>query len=937
MLMLALVVSPTMLSAQKGKLKKANKLYEAFSYPEAAEIYKGIVEKKGTPEAIIKLAECYRLMNEPAEAEQWYARVVELDESEDIHYLNYGMALKMNDKCDEAREVFLEYANRVPADTRGMRLVESCDMEDYFKQDPNIYILKIADINSGESDFGPAFFDEGIVFSSARGGKFEERIYNWTNAPYLDLFYSEREADEVDKPWKLKRAKLFKGKANTWLHEGTVTFSKDQETMFFTRNNYIKGKKGKDSDNTIRLKVYTAQKKGDKWGDIVELPFNSDEYSVGHPTLSADGETLYFVSDMPGGYGEEDIYMSINEGDGEWSEPENLGPEINTEGREMFPFVHEDGTLYFSSDALPGLGGLDVFETRMVDGSWTKPANLRIPINSYYDDFGFILNAERTEGYLASNREGGDGDDDIYAFTKTAFMLEGLIVDCNTEEPIEAALVELYEDGELNQQIITYSDGKFSFPILKDTDYTAKVTKAKYEEVEQIFTTREMESNKMELVIPICPDESLTGNIDGGTGTDGTGTDGTIKCVLRGQVYDSTNKTPIEGATVRLTNRETKYVQTTTTDADGYYYFDLVPDQDFTIMAVKTYYFTKTKEFSTRGIDCTEPSEKDIPLDLEMTKIDIEEVVPEEVLALNHIYYDLDKDFIRDDAAIELDKVVKLMYDNPGILVELGSHTDSRASDAYNMDLSQRRAQSAVDYIVGRGIASDRITAKGYGESQLTNGCSNGVRCTEGEHQANRRTEFKVVGYRANAIYSVPRYFGNDNYYYTPTTKLSTPSTINTYEEPSTFDNSNDSSDATETEEVKSYTYDAAGNLIEEVDYVTLEESSSSDDEATIFDTNFDNADTNVDDGFNMYGFSGDIDYKIQLGSFKNSASLSSYENKLSDLGEISIEQSNGLNRIVLGAYYERAQAEEILTDVRNRGFGDAFLVVYQNGQRMTK
>lgn len=439
----------------------------------------------------------------------------------------------------------------------------------------------------------------------------------------------------------------------------------------------------------------------------------------------------------------------------------------------------------------------------------------------------------------------------------------------------------------------------------------------------------------MDLVIPICPDESLTGSGLDGEGGEGTEIDGTIKCVLKGQVYDSTNKTPIEGATVRLTNRETKYVQTATTDAEGYYYFDLVRDQDFTIMAVKTYYFTKTKEFSTRGIDCSEPSEKDIPLDLEMTKIDIEEIVPDEVLALNHIYYDLDKDFIRDDAAIELDKVVKLMYDNPGILVELGSHTDSRASDAYNMDLSQRRAQSAVDYIVGRGIASDRITAKGYGESQLTNACSNGVRCTEGEHQANRRTEFKVVGYRANAIYSVPRYFGNDNYYYTPTRKSSTTTSNNNYTEPASSNDDNNESEAA-VEEVKSYTYDAAGNLIEEVDYVTLDEDGSND-ESTIFDTNFNTTDTNVDDGFNMYGFSGDIDYKIQLGSFKNSASLTRYENQLSDLGEISIEKSAGLNRIVLGSYYERAQAEEVLADVRNRGFGDAFLVVYQNGQRMTK
>lgn len=919
---LLLAFMPSNLQAQKGKLKKAKKLYEAFSFPEAAELYKQVAEKKGTPEAIINLAECYRLMNMPSEAENWYAKVIELPEAEDIHYLRYGMALKINDKCDEARDVFLEYANRVPADTRGVRQAEACSKEKYFKQDPGIYILHLADVNSAASDFGPAFFEDGILFSSARGMKFEERVYNWTNAPYLDLYTAEKEKADGN-PWELKKPKLFKGKTNSWLHEGTVTFSNDEQTMFFTRNNYIKGKKGKDNENTIRLKIYSVKRNGDKWGDIKELPFNSDEYSVGHPTLTTDNQTLYFVSDMPGGYGNEDIYMSQAQGEDGWSEPVNLGPTINTEGREMFPFIHEDGTLYFSSDALPGLGGLDVFEAKNINGDWTDPENLRVPINSYFDDFGFIINKEKIEGYLASNRYGGKGDDDIYSFTRTSLSLEGLVVDCNTKKPLDDVKIQLFENDEMTQEIISYADGKFSFPIITDVDYKIKASRINYEETELDITAEELSGSELELTLQLCPEDTTAGigdpdnNGNGdGSGGDGSGTNGSdnlsIKCQLKGKVYDRETGDPVANATVRLTNAITKFSTTATTDENGYYFIDVDREMDYLVMASKSQYFTETEKFSTKGRDCSSPLSQDIPIDLYMSKINVNPLnpglIPEAVLSLNHIYYDLDKDFIRSDAAIELDKVVKLLYENPGIILELGSHTDARASDAYNMKLSQRRAQSAVDYIVGKGIASDRITAVGYGETQLLNECANGVQCTDTKHQENRRTEFKVVGYRDNAVYSLPRYFGADSYYNSNDyTEYTTP----TYNSTTTYT----SSTTTTTN-----SYDSGEG--------TFFDSSSSSDASTSF------TDNTATSSESFISFGTGTEYKIQLGSFKNMPSLSAYENALSDLGySIGVDSSSGVNRIVVGPFYDKVTAEEILKRVRNQ-YGDAFIVRYENGQR---
>ncbi|MFK7907144.1 MAG: OmpA family protein [Chitinophagales bacterium] len=1020
---------------QDPRVKKANVLFDKFSFPEAAEEYKRVLAKEDIAEAKIKLAESYRYMNMPVEAEYWYEQVVELAESEPIHKYYYAMALKANGKFEEAKEFFLEYAQLVPADTRGLRQVEACEESTYFLTDPGIYEITLASsVNSTMADFGPAFYKEGIVYASEKSEKHAQRNYNWRNAPFLDLFYAEGEDD--DNPAALGTPESFKGKVNTWMHEGTVSFSKDFETMYFTRNNFLKGKVGYDTEEklkTINLQIYESKADGDKWGDIKSIPFNSDDYSVGHPALSPDGQALYFSSDMPGGYGGVDLYVSYKSGDS-WGAPENLGPEINTEGHEMFPFMADDGTLYFASDALPGLGGLDLFSTMLLeDGTWSTPDNLRYPINTNGDDFAMIIDASNKKGYFSSNRSGGKGDDDIYSFNKLTNIMTGVVIDCNTKEPIEGALVQLMDGAKIMQKKKSSFNGSFSFPVSPDKEYTVVATKMGFNEgKESISTVGGMNGRQISVKIPICPEgSSSTG--DGG-------------CEVRGMVIDKSTGLPVGGAIVTITNAETRDDNTFVTESDGTYHFFLNSESDYVIYATKEFYFTANKTLSTRGVDCADPLKNKIALDIEIAPIpldttsnpnrnngggngggngngggsgigtpfdpttgeggptnpgryDTEKVVIESgreggdpnhpslgdaLPTLNHIYYDLDKANIRPDAAIELDKIVDFMFKNPGIIIDLRSHTDSRASHAYNEDLSDRRAQSAMNYITSRGVDPSRLTAQGYGENQLANECADGVPCNETKHQENRRTEFVITGYNSNAIYSLPRYFGSGGQRLSQTGGASYSSGNNSYNtggvysgstggsSTSSYDyntgstggssstysggnsstysgSSSNSTTVTPYDSTPTY-YDrdpVTGEVIIDknccvqagtsssgknvYDYYTSTPSSTTTTNTTT--TTTDSAPSSSSSTSSGVGAAG-TEYKIQLGAYR-SPDMDIF-NKLNDLGFVDTETtSTGVKRVILGSFTDKTNVEHALLQLKQRGYGDAFVVKYKDGLRI--
>ena len=513
-----------------------------------------------------------------------------------------------------------------------------------FAQDTERYTIKLLEeCNDELSNFGTTFYGDNQMIYSSPKKKAVMIKNNWkpNQQPFLELFL----ADIAEDGELVNRVKINKN-VNTRYHESNVAFTKDMQTVYFSRDKYYQRHLDKDKVGMTHIAMYKADViSPEVWSNVVEMPFNSSEYCVGHPTLSNDEKTLYYSSEMAGS---DDIYsVSINE-DGTYGEPVFL-TQVNTAGSERFPFMAENNMLYFSSDKPGGLGNLDVYAVRL-DGR-SKPLNLGMPINSFQDDFSFTLKNSDNYGYFSSNRNSGKGDDDIYYFKQTGDLpcnqvAEGIVTDKNTGKIIPRALVVLYDEKgtELDFQVVG-SDAAFSFDIDCTSKYKVVGSKELYSE-----DSKEFVSNA-----------NLELGLDLGLGLD---------------------KAPLTPTSVT----------------------PVLPSQYDRCQGA---------------------------LDL-----------------INNIYFDLDKYYIRADAASELDKVVRIMKKCPNIHVEASSHTDSRSSHAYNETLSQNRAQSTVDYItkIG-GISSSRINAIGYGETRLRNKCADNVKCSETDHQMNRRTQFEITNY----------------------------------------------------------------------------------------------------------------------------------------------------------------------------------------------
>ena len=499
---------------------------------------------------------------------------------------------------------------------------------------PGEYTIKNLEINTKNSDFGTAFLGKDkIIFAAPKEGTtiiretWKENDQNFLDL-YTGLITDDRQV--IDK-------RKMPGDVNTKYHEAGVAVTKDLKTIYFTANNYYEKKFLTDSSGVNNLQMFRASLGIDgKWTLKEKMPFNHVDYSIGHPALSHDDKQLYFVSDMPGGMGETDIYVVDINDDGSFGVPRNLGNKINSYKREMFPYIGKDNILYFSSDGHGGHGELDIFASKIYDNTVSEPLNLEMPINSEADDFAFIIDDMKDRGFFSSNREEGKGDDDIYSF----LALPGLYIHCIHE--------------------------------------------------------------------------------------------------VRGVVRSQSTGQPLPGATVELRDHAGEVLETVTASSvDATYSLNkTLCDSTFVVVGMHKGYLNDEQTINTvndTGADA-------LVLDLNLPDQFISNKVN-----INTIYFDFDKSNIRPDAAKELDKVVQVMNAYPALTIEAGSHTDSRASDAYNLKLSERRAKSTVDYIVSKGIDASRIIHKGYGETQLVNNCANGVKCSKEEHQANRRTEFKIT------------------------------------------------------------------------------------------------------------------------------------------------------------------------------------------------
>ena len=401
---------------EKGEVEE---LYEEYGYSAALEKFGLSNSSASAKEHNIKiLADSYRLTGDTENAEYWYEQLMNTSATSSLDELYYAQALLSNGKYAKAKEWFLKYSqSEGNTDNLGQQLAQACDKATVMLADKDVIVKNMEDMNSEKLDFSPMFYENGLVFTSTRTSnqKLTKRKDLWTNDNFMDLYRADVDADN----FTTGVSHLFR-EVNIRYHDGAATFTKDQGTMYFSRSNYKNGKRRKDKKGITRLKICEAKNDGRGWSEVVELPFNDDDFDTCHPTLDASGNVLYFTSDRPGGYGGMDIYRSRKTGN-IWSTPENLGPKINTEGNEIFPFIHQDGTLYFASNGLPGIGGLDVFSTTEISSNientnWTAPVNLGKPINTNKDDFSLIVDISGTRGYFTSNREGGKGMDDIYSF-----------------------------------------------------------------------------------------------------------------------------------------------------------------------------------------------------------------------------------------------------------------------------------------------------------------------------------------------------------------------------------------------------------------------------------------------------------------------------------------------------------------------------------------
>jgi outer membrane protein OmpA-like peptidoglycan-associated protein len=738
------------IQAQSARLRAANKQFDNLSYVSAVRAYEEFLrtDKKKDPaeirDAMIKLGYSYRRLEDTRNAERVYGELIKAyTELDSEMYLYYAQSLAQNGKYRESQKMYSQYGEKQKEDLRGRRFTVSYMDMSRFYQDSSSYKLYNLPINSRQADFSPMFYKNGLVFVSARDESgVVKRVFNWNQTPFLDLYFhpdtnqlrvpgsdvarsgnpavlgggSETKLEAPELPTDntpLSKTEVFSRTLNTKYHEGPMSFTKDQNFIVFTRNNTSKGKAGKSSEGVRKLKLYSSVNKNGKWVEIQELPFNSNEYSVGHPAFSPDNTKMYFVSDMPGGYGGTDIYV-VEFNNGQWGTPVNMGKEINTEGNEMFPFAAEGENLYFSSDGHEGLGGLDVFVAELKEGiAYKGVQNAGAPINSEKDDFGFITDKYRTSGYFSSNRKKGVSDDDIYSFRRTCKQLNILVFEAKTGTPLENADVRILRNGANQDLRVTNEKGRTDLCVDSNAEYEFRAVKEGFAMNSVRFSTL-TQSPKPIVNVSIYLERSEN-------------------TVVKGVIKTEVNQQPATGVKVTLRNDKDKSEQTVMTGPDGGYEFDVKPNAPYTITAQKDRYATKKTQYGK-----TKRKAQVITDSLGLYGVG-------DVFQLKNIYYDLNKFFIRADAARELNHVLAILKEYPKMQIELRSHTDSRATDTYNIRLSENRARAALDYLISRGIPANRLVARGYGESEIVNGCVDGVNCSEGDHQQNRRTEFKIV------------------------------------------------------------------------------------------------------------------------------------------------------------------------------------------------
>ena len=617
-----LATSITNLCAQTKETKAADKLYNQFEYVKAAEQYLKLTtaadKGKVDPYVYKQLGDSYYNMFNSLEAVKWYDKATATPQNAETYY-RYAQMLKANGNYEAAAKQMVRFASKAPDDQRAKAFGANPNYLSKLQKQDKAYDVKKLDANSDQSDFGAVLNNGKVYFASARN--MARKNYGWLAEPYLDLYEANYNLDGT-----ITGATTLTAINSKW-HDGPATLSKDGNTMYFASESFKEKQYEKSKDKKLKfgqVNLFKTVKANNIWSNIMPLPFNSKSYSTSNPSLSADGKTLYFSSNMPGGMGGNDIWKTTINADGSYGAPENMGSKVNTEGDESFPFITEDNSkLYFASSGRQGFGGLDVYELDLAKAG-SEPSNLGKPVNTEKDDFAYSFNQEKNIGFVSSNREKSD---DIY------------------------------------------------------------------------------------LVTPVC------------------------RLMLQAVVTNAKTGAIIANASINLLDDKKTIVGTEMSDDRGEVSFAGECEKEYTMTAEKSGY--DTGSFAVAKVSRTTTTKIDAKL------VPTPVIITDKEIILSPIYFEYDKSNITQDGAFELDKLVAVMTENPNLVIFAKSHTDNRGSDNYNNNLSDARAKSTVQYIISKGIAANRISGKGMGESEPTIDCKD--TCTEEQHAKNRRSEFLIV------------------------------------------------------------------------------------------------------------------------------------------------------------------------------------------------
>lgn len=709
-----LLLLPVFATAQKLKERMAAQYQEVFDYPKVAAIYEDLMKSgKADVNDMRKLSMVYRKMNQPAKAEAVLMQMMGSGHENPDDIFTYAEQLRARGKYTEAMEWYSTYAELRPDDVRVQPYIKDPGFFEHMMRDSTSALIRTLPINSPEADLGTGIMNELLLFSSARGeGIGGKREYAWDDQPFLNIYTALLKGESATDPL------VMRNEVNSRYHDGTASFDSVATRLYFTRNQVFYGSLDKSSNGDLNLGIFFSEVAiGEfgqpEWGNLIPFEHNDKEFSNGHPSVTPDGRRIYFASDRPGGQGGTDIWYSDNLGN-QWGAPVNMGPVVNTSGNEMYPFLRHDSTLFFASTGHPGLGGMDLFYTRVSIAGPGKVNNLGYPMNTSFNDHGLVF-INDSVGFFTSDRPGGQGSDDIYGCTvrPPKMFIDGTVIDKVTRNPVEGSVIVLKDEkgeiiGDANIQYM--EGGKFHIEMPYRDRLLLVTNKDGYFQ------------NELSINAATDPLGNVLVELE------------KYDYAAEGIVYNGDNMQPMAGATVVLTDGKDEFIGTVTTDATGKYAFAIKPESDYILRAAKEGFFKQSARISTKG----KPSGV-IKTDFKLFPLEVDKVV-----RLDNIFYDYAKWNIRPDAAVELDKLVATLLDNPTVKIELSSHTDCRGKDAYNMSLSEKRAKSAVDYIISKGISKENVTSKGYGETKPSEDCEC-TKCNEEQHQKNRRTEFKVL------------------------------------------------------------------------------------------------------------------------------------------------------------------------------------------------